>query len=311
MKQSKQRGSIALLSALVMLPIMILMAVVVDVGRTWVSKTALQNSVERAVTEAAKNWAVSGVPCAPESLSTISTDDSSPASVSCTTTGSNKSGTVTVGAVSAVPMRFTQLVGRDFTNVSATTTVRIGSPYSVSGLWPLALCDKLPAVQDWISSGFTSTETYNIRFETNQATCGQVPGNWAVLDFNGGDNSNTEIRDWVVNGYNEIITVGDLIWGNTGTPSTSIDINAAIGKSFLFGLFDSSSGTGSNGQFKISGFAKATLISATLTGGSGSRRLGIRFETGQVLGGTGSTSSGQFGLTSQTICSHDSQGDCS
>jgi hypothetical protein len=189
--------------------------------------------------------------------------------------------------------------------------VRIGSPYSVRGLWPLALCDKLPAVLDWIASGFTSTQTYNIRFETNQATCGQVPGNWAVLDFNGGNNSNTETRDWVVNGYNELITVGDVIWGNTGTPSTSIDINAMLGKSFLFALFDASNGTGSNGQFKISGFAKATLVSATLTGGSGSRRLGIRFETGQLLTEPGSTNGGQFGLTTQAICSHDSQGDCS
>lgn len=306
------RGSVAILTVVFMVPLMMCMAVVADAGRTWVAREALQNGVERAAQTTAEEWAKDAVACSPTALATASADDSSPAEVSCSTNGTGGNGTVTVSASESVDMFFSELVGRDTATVDASTTVRLRASGSASGLWPFGLCSHSLPVRTWVASNFTTDTDQTITFADNSAACGaNVKGNWAVLDFNGGSNSTSETMKWIDAGFPELVTVDDMVLGNTGIPSGSLNLDSKLNTSIVLALFDTAQGSGSNALFHIVGFARARLISYTLTGSASLRDLTIRFERGVLAGNSTSLTAQPFGLVTRSICALDTQGDCS
>lgn len=308
----RQEGSVAILTVLFLVPLMLCMAVVADVGRVWVARAALQNSIERTAQATAETWAVTAVPCSQESLATASIDDSAPDRLSCSTTGNGGEGTVTVEGTESVEMFFSELVGRKSAEVNASTTVRLSASGGASGLWPFGLCANSLPVKEWVSSNFTLNTDETITFADNTAACGvNVKGNWAVLDFDGGSNSTSDTAQWIQSGYPEIVTVGDMVHGDTGIPSGSLNLESKLGSTILLALFDTANGTGSNALFHIIGFARAKLVAFTLTGTSSLRDLTIRFERGVLSGNSTSLTAQPFGLVTRSICALDSQGDCS
>lgn len=305
------RGSVSIMVAVMLVPITIFVAVVVDAGRVWVARTALQNGVESAAVASALAWMKGGPSCAGPSLSYVSIDGSNPSSVNCSVSGTNRRGTVEVSAAETVGLRLAQLVGRDTAHINSRIKVRIAPASSAVGLWPLALCSEYPAVKSWLDSGMTSTAEWTIYFQNNAAGCGGViPGNWGVLDFNGGSNSNGETRDWVANGYMGSIHVGDIVPGSPGVPSTSLGLRSRIGSSVVFALFDLAANAGNGATYRITGFAKATLLGVYMRGSPSTARLIIRFEQGTVTGGPGFDSDTDYGVLSWGICSIESKGAC-
>lgn len=305
-------GSVSILTVIFLVPLMLCMAVVADSGRAWVAREALQNSIERAAQATAEQWATDAVACGRESLATASIDDSSPDQVDCTTTGNGGSGTVTVSGSDEVDLFFPELVGRKTAVVEASTTVKLSASGAVSGLWPFGLCSNSLPVKSWVASNFTYNIDQTITFADNAAACGaNVKGNWAVLDFNGGSNSTSETMKWIDAGYQDLVTVGDLVPGNTGIPSSSLNLDSRIGLSVLLALFDTAQGSGSNALFHIVGFARARLVSYTLTGSASLRDMTVRFERGVLSGNSTSLTAQPFGLVTRSICALDSQGDCS
>ena len=309
------RGSVAVITALAFIPIAIALAVVTDSGRAWEARHRLQNGVEAAATAAAQTWMAGGATCANTALALVTADGATASEISCSVTGTGTHGTVTVSAASRVPLFFASLIGRDHATVRASTGVRIGPVSSALHVSPLSLCAGNPAIADWISSGMTSHMTTTITFETPTPVCGgTIPGNWGVLDFNGGDNSTTELANWVVNGYEGSLKVGDVIAGNPGAPSTSSNISAVVGTSFIIALFSKPTGTGSSAKYPIVGFAKVYLVSANLSGAASKRSLTIRFERGITSGSVGDLAGNNgtgYGVSTWSVCSYDSQGKCS
>jgi len=47
------------------------------------------------------------------------------------------------------------------------------------------------------------------------------PGNFGWVDFNGGNNSNADIRDWIANGYNGVIEIPSWVEADTGNRGAS------------------------------------------------------------------------------------------
>lgn len=308
----RSEGSVAILTVIFLVPLMMCMAIVADSGRAWVAREALQNGIERAAQATAEQWATDAVACDQESLATASIDDSSPERVECSTTGNGGDGTVTVSGTDEVELFFPELVGRESAVVEASTTVRLSASGAVSGLWPFGLCSRSLPVRSWVASNFTVDVDQTITFADNTAACGaNVNGNWAVLDFNGGSNSTSETSRWIDSGYRELVSVGDMVPGNTGIPSSSLNLDSRIGSPVLLAMFDTAQGSGSNARFHIVGFARARLISYTLTGSAGLRDLTIRFERGVLSGNSTSLTAQPFGLVTRSICALDSQGDCS
>jgi hypothetical protein len=312
-RSSSDDGAIAALAAIALVPLVLGLAIVVDSGRVWTERTALQNAVEVTAASAASEWIRGGSVCPPTTLEFLSIDDASPDSHSCTTTGVSQDGTLTVTATDTSPLFFAQLFGRSSANISASTTIRTGSASSLVGVWPVALCEFHPSLVAWRDSGFALTTSYTITLQGGPNNCGTtVGGNWGVLDFNGGDNSTGETIDWVQNGYAEALDVGDVVSGSPGGLTSSIGIATMIGSPILIALFDLAELSGNNATYRISGFASAVLLDANLTGAAASRSLTVRFETSIIDRATASVGNGNnYGITTWAICAYDNEGDCS
>lgn len=306
----RDRGSIALLAAICLLPLVLGLAVVADGSRTWIAHTRLQNGVEASAVAVAKKWIDTSATCESTDMSYIDSKASTHVIPHCATTGTNKSGTVTVSATGTVDLLFANVLGRSRSHISASTGVKIGTPSSMAGLWPFALCSRVPEVAAWLASQLTSSTPWTITFQSQKSSCaGDVSGNWGTIDFNGGSNSTAETNSWITGGYLEEVRVGDFLPGNPGVPSSSLNVNSAIGSTFLFALFDTATGSGSGASYHVVGFAKAKLVSAKLIGGNAQRSLTIQFLRGSDSGSVG-TGSVNYGLTAWSICSHDAQGKC-
>jgi hypothetical protein len=295
-----------------LVPLVIGLAIVVDSGRAWAERAALQNAVEVTAASAASTWIRTDSVCPTSVLGYLTTDDATPATSTCTTTGNSREGTITVTAGDASPLFFSSLIGRSSANITASTTAKIGSVGSLLSVWPVALCEQHPSIIAWRDSGFSSTESYTITLQTGPQNCGGgVGGNWGVLDFNGGANSTSETIQWVQSGYADALDVGDVVLGSPGGLTSSIGIDSMIGKSILIPLFDQALASGSNANYRISGFARAVLLGTRLTGAAASRSLTVRFETAIVDRPTGSVGGGSnFGITTWAICAYDNKGDC-
>jgi hypothetical protein len=307
----KDRGSVAVIAALVFVPLALMLALVVDAGRTWVERTALQNGVEAAATATAQTWANGGTGCTPEDLALISDNNALPDDIDCELTGTPRNGIVKVTAQEDVDLIFGGLLGRSTTQINASTAVAVGVPTSLKGLWPFGLCVDHPAVGAWLSSGMVDPMIAEIRFAAEDEVCGgEVSGNWTVLNLSGGPPSNAKLKDLVISGYDGWVEVYQDVGGDPGVPSRSLDLTSAYGQLITLPLFDNPRRQGSNAVYRIRGFATARLISARLTGASAQRSLTIQFESGVLSGGVGNDPLLDFGTSAWAICSFDEYGEC-
>jgi hypothetical protein len=307
----KDRGSVAVIAALVFVPLALMLALVVDAGRTWVERTALQNGVEAAATATAQTWANGGTGCSPEDLALISDNNALPDDIDCELTGTPRNGIVKVTAQEDVDLIFGGLLGRSTTQINASTAVAVGAPTSLKGLWPFALCVDHPAVGAWLASGMVDPMIAEISFAADGDVCGgEVSGNWTVLNFSGGSSSNAQLKEIVVNGYDGWIEVLQDVSGNPGAPSTALDLPSVYGRTIILPLFDNPRLQGSNALYRIRGFATARLINAQLSGPSSQRGFTIQFESGVLSGGVGNDSSFDFGTSAWAVCSFDEYGEC-
>ncbi len=298
--------------AICLVPLCVMMAVVADLGRVWVARERLENGVEAAATSAAQTWMHTGVACSSVALAMASSDGSSPSSLTCATTGTRRRGVVRVHAVESSSLFFPVLVGHTTRMYSTEVGVRIAPAVTASGLRPFALCAGNSELAAWIASGMVATGSVFIPFTSTGSTCASgVPGNWGILDFNGGSNSTSETNGWIDSGYLETVHVGDVIDGNPGAPSSSIKVTSIAGKDILLPLFANPTGTGSNAKFTIVGFAQAKFISAQFTGAQAKRGITLQFETGTIDATAGTGTVVDYGVTAWGVCSINQHGVCS
>jgi hypothetical protein len=252
-----------------------------------------------------------GSSCRSDALDLVSANGAVPINMTCTSTGTNRRGLVRVAADEDIEPIFSGLLGRSSVVLSASTGVQVGTSSSVIGVRPISLCADNQAVRNWIDSGMPVGVTVQVPFLSPTTLCGgDVSGNWTVLDFNGGSSSNSETQGWIADGYNEPVSVGDIVYGTPGAPATSLKFDVIVGKSIIFPMFTTPISQGSNARYKIVGFAMAKVISVRLTGPTTQRGLTLQFEQGSLAGSTGDGLT-DFGLTSWSVCSFDSIGDCS
>ena len=96
-------------------------------------------------------------------------------------------------------------------------------------------------------------------------------GNWGLLDLNGGSNSTTELRGWILNGYDGEFSIGPdgYVWleGDTGFRATlETEIRSRIGDQLIMLIYDQVTGQGSNTQYRCIGFLLATILDCELNG---------------------------------------------
>lgn len=310
----RDSGTIAVLMAIAMVPIVGLFAVVVDAGRVTAERQQLQTAVESAALAGAIDRRAGLSACATATTQINNSVDNTP-TVTCSTTGTATAGTVTVSASTTSALSLGALFGRSSATIATTAGVRTGGATVVAGVRPLSICAEHPALQAWIASAFTDTTTYTVGIESDGATCaGDTPGNWGVLDLDGGSNSTAITQEWLDNGYDGELSVPSLIDGDPGIPSPAFDLSNIIGQPIVVPIFANATDTGQNAQFSIVGVVGIIIDDATLNGPTGGRHVRLRFttDTGTATP-TGCCTTGtqiDAGVTAARLCNLDGIGDC-
>ena len=302
-----------MLFAVAVLPMLAMTAVVADVGMVHAKRQELQTGVEAAAIASAAKLARGTSACVGyDAVLNANVDSISSLTTSCTTSVSTGHDVVTVDAEATTSLAFSQLIGRSEASITSTASVKVGPARSAIGLRPIAICAEHPALQEWISSGMTSAATYTIFVESDGETCGgDVPGNWSMIDFDGGSNSNSELQDRVVNGYQSEIVVPATHNGDPGIPTPSIDIDVLIGSTITIPVFSDARSTGAGSEYDLDGFVSIEILDAVMTGAASQRHRDVRFAT-QILGeGLAGGVAVDYGNQSFQICSLEGTGDCS
>lgn len=305
---NRDRGSVSVIVALSLLPITALFAVVVDGGRNFVERQRVQDAVESAVVESARTWATGGTACSENSAALI-TASLPEAETECVTSA----GVVTVSASTTVPVTFLTLLGRETTEASSTASAAVGPTRATSGIRPLALCADHPAVVAWRASSASQSPVVTIGVEAGdgESCADSVPGNWALLDLDGGSNSNADLQRWIDGGFDGDVAVGDTVGGDPGIPTPAIGIDSIIGSQVTLPIYDNARAGGNGALFDVVGFAVVEIVTTRLTGAADQRSLDLRFHAGVLAGTPGPISQPSFGSTSWQVCAFDGEGHCS
>ena len=122
--------------------------------------------------------------------------------------------------------------------------------------------------------------------------CGESPGNWGFVDFDGGSNGTGDIRSWIKDGYKthsievddcnaDNTTPSEWCPANTGAISGSIEsaLTGIIGVSFPLPLFDQARGSGSGTDYHVVGFLGVTLRGFEVSGAEADRYFDLEFTT--------------------------------
>jgi len=308
----RDRGAVAAIVCVIMVVAIGGAAFAVDSGNLWQTRRNLNTVSDAAALGAAQEFAFDRDGCATvdDELATANNPDA--VVTECTDHPDGDAGYVTVSVQETVEFAFAKIFGMETSDVTSTTHVRYGYATAAQGLRPMGLCiEANPQFSAWLNlpDGPTADSAV-IRVFYNKdhpdACGGEAPGNWGLLDFNGGSNSNAELKDWVANGYTGWVNVGEQVEGDPGAFGNSLDIDQLEGQTFTIPVFDEVSGTGANTQFHIISFVTVELVDVNDTGSQADRYMDLIFKPGILIGGRCCSSTGtDTGDRAQEICGVD------
>jgi Flp pilus assembly protein TadG len=300
-----ERGAVAVFVAICAVMLFGFAAYAIDAGNAWQTRRNIVTASDAAALAAAGEYstgaASSAGDCADVAAGYLSSNVDGATLLACDPEGIGQdSGYVTVQGQTTANYTFAGIFGIDDSDIDSITTAEWGIPSGVSGLRPFGLClHANPQLAAWLNlptgpAGQSApiTITYG---KSQPDPCGSnVPGNWGVMDFDGGANSNADTKDWTLNGYPGEITIPSTVHGDTGAFSNSLnsELNALRTSGAFFGLpvFDSATGNGSNARFGVVAVVFVKLIDFVTTGSQADRSLTLVFDRGVLQGrccGTG------------------------
>lgn len=281
LRRGQDDGVVAVLVAMSMVFMMGLLAFAVDVGNAYATKRKLSTAADGAALAAAQELALADTSCTAaaaasaarklaEDYNLANADDGdgayvplSPSDVvlSC---GNPDDGTVRVTNREKVDFVFGGFLGVDDVLTPGAATAQYGRPGSLAGLRPFGLCDKSPeflALRGSASTAdFSARPTVRLPFEkTKDGDCGPAPGNWGVIDFDGGSNPTGDIQKWIQFGYEQEVVLGPLSVlsgepGNLGGGAFESQLDSIVGKTILLPVYTAAVKSGNNTLFTITEF---------------------------------------------------------
>lgn len=256
------RGAVAVIVAVMMVPLLACAALVVDVGALYLRKSELQNVADAGALAIAQDCASGRLSCSRDApapavsdsaLSNASGDASATAAFNFINVTQVIS--VTVIAKSTVKYEFAPVIGIDIQPVVATSTASWGGPIAGRSV--------LPVVFSWCSffqqtgGGLPTATTTPIEIEfakKDGTSCNHsgnvVPGGFGWLKTD--DNS-----CFVTS------SVSDVVHSDPGSSSKCADsvFPSQVGKTVLLPLFVISGDNGNNAWYQVYGYAAFKLTS--------------------------------------------------
>ncbi len=143
--------------------------------------------------------------------------------------------------------------GSDGIHLEVEAGSAVGPAGSALGVRPFAVC-KVDA--DALISAYQYARNIVLDNKSDRG-CGKASGNFGLLDLDGASNGKSQLRDWVVDGYEREINAGTTLEGkpgDTGGGALDADMQSVIGDEVILPVFDSVTDEGANARYTISGF---------------------------------------------------------
>ncbi len=303
-RPADESGAVIAYFALIMAVLLGVSGFVVDGGRLWNQRRALVVATDAAALAGSWDGAYGLDPCT-EALAYLHVNAPTISNPNCVQTPSGRAGVVEVSGERDVGYTFGSLLGID-SGTARASTAAIWTPEPLIGARPFAICEQAaPELVDWLADPDSDTLTITLYMASvhSVAICsadGLAPGNWGIIDFDGGNNSTGEINDWLENGYTPGIYTSDATGSCLVVPSGcypgspgAISNNIKPGLDPLFdsgqyvpiALYRSAESNGSNLLFRFSKVASGRVTDYRVTGNNQTRFIKVEFEPGLLRDG--------------------------
>ncbi len=299
--QKDRVGQVVIVAAFALVVLVCVAALTVDVGYMFCAKARLQNAADAAALAAAQelagalntgateeearsaaaaegqtfvvaNWQAAGWQVAFGTLESgqfVPQDLDTPATAVLVTTRRDAS-----SPGGPLAMFFAPVLGLDAVDVDAAAVCQIARGISTvrGNLAPFTVAETQ-------LGGLTGGDLLNIYPET--AHTKYTPGNFGLVDLNGGSLGTPETADWIRYGYDGEVTVDpvDGLWigGEPGLRAgLEDDILSRVGETMLIMVHDEVVNQGSVTEYHITQFAAVTIVAADLSGSD--KYVTARFE---------------------------------
>lgn len=307
-----ERGTAAIVLAVSVTVIFGAAAIVLDAGDIWQERRQLVGATDAAALAAAQDMALGYSGCTTTADDYLESNSPGAVITNCTTSSSSSGGSVEIEAAYVVEHNLAKILGRSQTTVTSSSGARWGTPSAASGLRPFALCNQSDGFIAWQSSGHSLGNTFRITYDKSHVdNCGgPAPGNWGLLDFDGGANSNNDTQEWVLNGYPGLVPAS-WISGDPGAFSSSLPISSIAGDVIQLPVFnDYSEGGGAGASFNVIGYVSLRIVEFQANGPEASRYLDVQFETDVIVGSCCTLGGLDTGSYVVTLCAAEQTGSC-
>lgn len=304
MRVSRCRGDdgiSAIVTAVALFGVMSALLLSLDAGNLWQTRRAVMTATDAAALEQARLAALKGpaAACADWKNTIVRNAGSGSEGLTCTVVPgpTPASGYVTIEARKHSAVRFGGIYKKGDTTAFSSSSARWGYVSRIEGARPIAICISNSHVRGYLGLGpdvgiHPSPSVHRVMFtKTNPLDCGNAaPGNWGWVDFDGGSNSNGDLRQWLEFGWNQPVAVGDCDASGTpgtrcaGDPGSSggsvasvLDTLVASGQPFPIIIFDSVAGNGSNVSYNVTAFIGVILRGYKVNGAQTSRYFDFEF----------------------------------
>jgi Flp pilus assembly protein TadG len=265
---SSERGASAVLLALLMVPLMGVLAISLDVSALYVERSQLQNGADAAALAIAQSCAGASTPAECTSSAAVLAGTFASANANDKTAGVltpvfSTASSVTVTAVTrepdgttAIRHPFAAFLGIDATTVTAAATAEWGSPRVGTVALPLTIsyCEFRPALD-----GTLQLVRYDENTSCHSPHSGNpvIPGGFGWLDH--------------VTGQCSLVIDLDQPWvssdpGNSVPGDCDSTFNTMANTTVLVPIFDQVTGTGVNGSYRVLAFAAFAITGWKFSG---------------------------------------------
>ena len=175
--------------------------------------------------------------------------------------------TIKVTGSRAAPGFFSKMLGVKSVTVHGTATARAGLLSAAKWVVPIVVDEKHPKLQCNPNPCSGATELDYLHLKKNGTPDGS--GNFGFINLTGGSQGTSDLGDLIQNGYDQYMNLGnyDAITGNMFSSTNIGDLlQAREGDVLLFPIYRKISGTGTNAQYVIVGWAAFRLTGMDLTG---------------------------------------------
>jgi hypothetical protein len=252
-----ERGAVAVVVALLMVPLLAFGAISLDVGGMWWGKQQLRTGADAGALAIAQDCAKGAAACSTQGSTAqqMATDNHRGGGAAGTVVAFTP-GSVTVRASAIRNHVFAPVLGVDSTLIRAESTVAWGSPSAGRAVLPLAFswCEWEQQTGGGLPSGSTARTVYLTKTSGTVDCTGPsnnvVPGGFGWLIAQSGTcNATTAIGDTVMSDPGNSVPNGCTTTGVAGLRDRTV----------LLPIFDSSAGTGSGASYHIFGYAAFTI----------------------------------------------------